>query len=134
MGMGRRKRERQQDLFVPADKLQSAGHPFYRKLNRLLAEAGFDAFVVPAGLLPRAAGAKARRVRLRQAAGGLAAAGVLPHAAASDGGGVGPPGVRRYIQGLRLLERATMAELTRAVERTLAAGATDVEARSSIEA
>jgi transposase len=45
MGMGRRKRERQQDLFVPADKLQSAGHPFYRKLNRLLAEAGFDAFV-----------------------------------------------------------------------------------------
>jgi DNA polymerase III epsilon subunit-like protein len=59
---------------------------------------------------------------------GLAAAGVLPHAAASDGGGVGPPGVRRYIQVLRLLERATMAELTRAVERTLAAGASDVEA------
>ena len=45
MGMGRRKAERQQDLFIPADKLQSAGHPFYRKLNRLLAEAGFDAFV-----------------------------------------------------------------------------------------
>jgi len=45
MGMGKRKAERQQDLFVPADKLQSAGHPFYRKLNRLLAEAGFDAFV-----------------------------------------------------------------------------------------
>ena len=45
MGMGKRKAERQQDLFIPADKLQSAGHPFYRKLNRLLAEAGFDAFV-----------------------------------------------------------------------------------------
>ena len=45
MGMGKRKAERQQDLFVPAEKLQSAGHPFYRKLNRLLAEAGFDAFV-----------------------------------------------------------------------------------------
>jgi len=45
MGMGKRKSERQQDLFVPAEKLQSAGHPFYRKLNRLLAEAGFDAFV-----------------------------------------------------------------------------------------
>jgi transposase len=45
MGMGKRKAERQQDLFVPADKLQSAGHPFYRKLNRLLAEADFDAFV-----------------------------------------------------------------------------------------
>src|SRR5215210_6118657 len=45
MGMGKRKAERQQELFVPADQLQSAGHPFYRKLNRLLAEAGFDAFV-----------------------------------------------------------------------------------------
>jgi transposase len=45
MGMGKRKAERQQDLFVAADKLQSAGHPFYLKLNRLLAEAGFDAFV-----------------------------------------------------------------------------------------
>jgi hypothetical protein len=40
----------------------------------------------------------------------------------------GHRGVRRFIQVLRLLERATMAELTRAVERTLAAGATDVEA------
>jgi transposase len=45
MGMGKRKAGRQQDLFIPADKLQSAGHPFYRKLNRLLSEAGFDAFV-----------------------------------------------------------------------------------------
>jgi transposase len=45
MGMGKRKAERQQELFVPADKLQSAGHPFYRRLNWLLAEAGFDAFV-----------------------------------------------------------------------------------------
>jgi transposase len=45
MGMGKRKSERQQDLFVPAEKLQSAGHPFYRKLNGLLAEAGFDAFI-----------------------------------------------------------------------------------------
>src|SRR6476619_3896647 len=45
MGMGRRKAERQLDLFVPVEKLQSAGHPFYRKLNRLLADAGFDAFV-----------------------------------------------------------------------------------------
>jgi len=45
MGMGRRKRERQQELFIPADKLESPGHPFYRKLNRLLADADFDAFV-----------------------------------------------------------------------------------------
>jgi transposase len=45
MGMGKRKRERQQDLFIPAEKLQSAGHPFYRKLNQLLAGADFDGFV-----------------------------------------------------------------------------------------
>jgi transposase len=48
--MGKRKRERQQDLFIPADKLQSAGHPFYRKLNQLLAAADFDAFVEAACL------------------------------------------------------------------------------------
>jgi transposase len=40
----------------------------------------------------------------------------------------GHRGVRRFIQVLRLLERVTMAELTRAVEQTLTAGATDVEA------
>lgn len=45
MAMGKRKNERQQELFVPADKLQSAGHPFYRQLNELLAAGGFDAFV-----------------------------------------------------------------------------------------
>ena len=45
MAMGKRKAERQRELFIPADKLESAGHPFYRKLNQLLAEAGFDAFV-----------------------------------------------------------------------------------------
>jgi transposase len=46
MSMGRRKRERQQPLFVSAADLpKSAGHPFYRALNRLLAEAGFDRWV-----------------------------------------------------------------------------------------
>ena len=50
MGMGRRKRERQQEFFIPADKLESAGHPFYRKLNRLLADADFDGFVEAACL------------------------------------------------------------------------------------
>lgn len=46
MAMGRRKRERQEPLFVSAADLpRSAGHPFYRALNRLLAEAGFDQWV-----------------------------------------------------------------------------------------
>lgn len=46
MGLGKRKTERQQDLFVPADALpQSPGHVFYKRLNELLAEAGFDPWV-----------------------------------------------------------------------------------------
>jgi hypothetical protein len=46
MAMGKRGTERQQDLFVMHDKLpKSPGHVFYIKLNRLLAEAEFDAWV-----------------------------------------------------------------------------------------
>jgi len=46
MAMGRRKRERQEELFVATAELaKSPGHPFYRKLNELLAEAGFDRWV-----------------------------------------------------------------------------------------
>jgi transposase len=46
MGLGRRKAERQSELFVPHDRLpRSEGHAFYRQLNKLLAEAGFDRFV-----------------------------------------------------------------------------------------
>ncbi|CAN5466758.1 transposase [soil metagenome] len=42
MAMGKRK-PRQESLFVSTDQLApSAGHPFYQKLNALLAEAGFD--------------------------------------------------------------------------------------------
>jgi transposase len=45
MSMGRR-RARQEALFVMVDELpKSSGHPFYRKLNRLLAEAEFDRWV-----------------------------------------------------------------------------------------
>ena len=45
MSMGRRKR-RQESLFVAtADLARSAGHPFYRKLNELLAEAEFDRWI-----------------------------------------------------------------------------------------
>ncbi len=46
MTLGKRKDERQQDLFVTHDQLpRSPGHVFYRKLNQLLAEAGFDRWV-----------------------------------------------------------------------------------------
>jgi transposase len=45
MAMGKR-RPKQPDLFIPtADLPQAPGHPFYRQLNVLLAEAGFDRFV-----------------------------------------------------------------------------------------
>ena len=46
MALGKRKTERQEELFVTADKLpRSPGHVFYVKLNKLLAEAGFDKWV-----------------------------------------------------------------------------------------
>jgi transposase len=46
MAMGLRLGEREQDLFVAADRLpRSPGHPFYQRLNQLLAEAQFDQFV-----------------------------------------------------------------------------------------
>ncbi len=44
MALGKR-REHQQHLLVPTSRLpRSPGHPFYRKLNELLKEAGFDRF------------------------------------------------------------------------------------------
>lgn len=46
MAMGRRRPHQQQDLFiVAADLPTTPAHPFYRKLNQLLAEGGFDRFV-----------------------------------------------------------------------------------------
>jgi len=48
MAMGKRRTERQQELWIAATDLPDApGHPFYRKLNALLDEHGFDAFVEP---------------------------------------------------------------------------------------
>ena len=45
MAMGKRK-QRQESLFITADDLpRSDGHPFYQKLNALLAEAGFDRWI-----------------------------------------------------------------------------------------
>ena len=46
MAMGNRSTKQQPPLFVPTDKLaRSPGHPFYERVNTLLAEEGFDAFV-----------------------------------------------------------------------------------------
>ena len=46
MSLGRRTQERQEELWVATPQLpKSEGHVFFRKLNELLAEAGFDVFV-----------------------------------------------------------------------------------------
>ena len=46
MAMGKRKTERQQELWIATTDLpDSPGHPFYRKLNGLLNEQGFDVSV-----------------------------------------------------------------------------------------
>src|ERR1700722_13131454 len=45
MAMGKRK-PRQESLFITTDQLTpSAGHPFYQRLNALLAENGFDDWI-----------------------------------------------------------------------------------------
>ena len=47
MAMGKKRtRDQQATLWVATGDLpKSAGHPFYERLNRVLDEAGFDAFV-----------------------------------------------------------------------------------------
>ena len=42
MALGKREREQQEAWVATTDLPKSPGHPFYRKLNGLLAEAGFD--------------------------------------------------------------------------------------------
>jgi transposase len=45
MAMGKRRQHQQQSLFiVAADLPRTAAHPFYRKLNQVMAEGGFDRF------------------------------------------------------------------------------------------
>ena len=45
MAMGtRRSREKQEELFYASERAEAPGHPFYQRLNRVLNEAGFDAF------------------------------------------------------------------------------------------
>jgi len=45
MALGKRKREEQESWVATSDLPTSPGHPFYQKLNGLLAEAGFDDYV-----------------------------------------------------------------------------------------
>ncbi len=44
MALGRRRRERQEDLFVATSEIRSAGNPFYEALNGLLDANRFDDF------------------------------------------------------------------------------------------
>jgi hypothetical protein len=45
MPMGTRKqRERQEELWYRRDLAEAPGHPFYRRLNEVLEQAGFDEF------------------------------------------------------------------------------------------
>ncbi len=44
MAMGRRRKERQRELFVAASEIRALGNPFYQGLNRLLDRNGFDEF------------------------------------------------------------------------------------------
>lgn len=45
MAMGTRwQRQRQQALWYRRNLAEASGHPFYRRLNRVLEEAGFDEF------------------------------------------------------------------------------------------
>ena len=45
MALGKREQERQESLWVETGKLAAPGHHFYIRLNKLLREAGFDAFL-----------------------------------------------------------------------------------------
>lgn len=45
MALGKRKREEQESWVAASDLPTSPGHPFYQKLNQLLAESGFDDYV-----------------------------------------------------------------------------------------
>ena len=46
MAMGKRKRNRQRDLWISFGEMAKApGHPFYERVNKVLGKAGFDDFV-----------------------------------------------------------------------------------------
>ena len=46
MAIGKRKRERQETLWIPTSEIPTPpAHPFYRQLNSILNQHGFDGFV-----------------------------------------------------------------------------------------
>jgi hypothetical protein len=45
MALGKRKQEQQEAWVATTDLPRSPGHPFYRRLNQLLAEADFDSWL-----------------------------------------------------------------------------------------
>ena len=46
IGMGKRKRSKQDSLFIPTASLaRSSSHDFYERLNQVLSAAGIDDFV-----------------------------------------------------------------------------------------
>ena len=46
MAIGKRKNGQQEELWIPSvDLVKGPGHPFYQRVNKLLAEADFDEFV-----------------------------------------------------------------------------------------
>jgi len=45
MAMGtHRERQKQEEMFYASERVEAPGHPFYQRLNKVLNEAGFDAF------------------------------------------------------------------------------------------
>lgn len=45
MAMGKRRRQRQQTLWVETAELKTASHPFFQRLNKIFDQHGFDEFV-----------------------------------------------------------------------------------------
>ena len=39
-----RERQKQEEMFYASERVEAPGHPFYQRLNKVLNEAGFDAF------------------------------------------------------------------------------------------
>ena len=45
MAMGTKQtQQKQEELFYASERTETAGHPFYEELNRVLNQAGFDGF------------------------------------------------------------------------------------------
>ena len=63
MALGKRKHEQQEAWVATTELPKSPGHPFYRRLNQLLAEAGFDAWLeaLPPYYADRRVGPPSRR-------------------------------------------------------------------------